>query len=511
MPTAYSSIFDGPTLITKKDFCELLNLDTSRVGLKFSAAEIKKAYHKRALRFHPDTQTRFTPAIPVEICNILMDDIVRARDHMLHDEDNVPGKAFFENSQDLMVNSGDWVDTVISILDGIKAGTSATSYVVPWLSRLSNNFLMTLLLSTYSNGQLNLRFINTFSEQLAAMRPYLHDIDGSSLASFLRQLKEGLKTTEQLDAVAIVAQLKEVLPSSLTENEKFDDLIAAIQGAGSEIKELLTDDFIDHLQHIVHFWPNFVATVPSWGQITGVYFISLLFTATSLPKFFSATKTITEVIWEQKGGIAMALSVLPLLLTTAVLLPLNVAIQFSIQLTWIALKASLQLLFNGFKLIYSTVNTIRSLFDDKMSFAQQAFSLFEITLNLTIRLSVNLVIEILDEMIFILSNHSVLSSLQNSFNNFLDSILDETRTLCGVSVPEEAELINDQTQLMLVDENPEQAKEAIEAERAAQTFGFFAEANLPLHNTEDAWLERLLGKLAASESEEQPTSAPTYG
>ena len=95
MPSVYSSIFDGPTVITRKDLCELLNLDTSRVGLRFSSAEIKKAYHKRALRFHPDAQTRFHPSIPAEICNILMNDIVLAKDYMLNGEDNIPGKAFF--------------------------------------------------------------------------------------------------------------------------------------------------------------------------------------------------------------------------------------------------------------------------------------------------------------------------------------------------------------------------------------------------------------------------------
>ncbi len=505
MPSVYSSIFDGPTVITRKDLCELLNLDTSRVGLRFSSAEIKKAYHKRALRFHPDAQTRFHPSIPAEICNILMNDIVLAKDYMLNGEDNIPGKAFFENSQTFVVDTGNWVDTVISILDGIKAGTSATSYVVPWLSRFSNNFLMTLLLSTYSNGQLNFRFINTFSAQLEAMRPYVQDIDGSALAEFLRQIKDTLQTTEQLDAEAFVSRLKEILPQSLTENEKLDDLIAAIQGTGKELKELLTDDFIDHLQHIVHFWPNFVATVPSWKHITGVYFISLLFTATSLPKFFSATKTIMEVIWEQKGAVAMTLSALPLILTTALLLPLNVVIQLGIQFTWIALKVSLQLLFNGFKLLYSAVNTVRSLFDEDISFAQQAFTLLESTINLTIRLSFNLVIEILDEMIFILSNHSILSSIQNGFNNLLDSMLNSLRPvnheLHEVAIQEEEQLIYEQTQLVVVAESEEQTKEAAEAERVAQAFGFFSEANLPLHNMEDVWLEQLLGKLAAPESE----------
>ncbi|CEG55553.1 J domain-containing protein [Legionella fallonii] len=505
MPIPYSSIFDGPTIITKNDMCQLLNLDVSRAGLIFSAAEIKKAYHKRALRFHPDAQTRFAPPIPTEICNILMNDIVLARDYLLNGDDNILGKAFVENSESMVVNSGNWVDTVISILDGIKVGTSAVSYTVPWLSRLSNNFLMTLLLSTFANGQLNFRFINTFSAQLAAMRPYLQEIDGSSLAEFLHKIKSGLTATDELDAVAIVAQLKEILPKSLTENEKFDDLIAAIQGTGSELKELLTDDFIDHLQHIVYFWPNFVATIPSWTHITGVYFISLLFTATSLPKFFSATKTITEVIWEQKGAVATILAALPFTLLTALLLPLNIVIQFGIQFAWIAMKASLQVLVNSFKLLFSAFNLIRSVFNEEISFPQQAFALFESILNLTVRLSFNLVFELLDEMIFILSNHSVLSSLQNGFNSLLDSMLDSIRPEIVVHEiePWSEEQLNaeDQGQLMVAYDHQEQPEEETVANTAAQAFGFFADTNFPLHNAQDLWLIQLLASVAVQQDE----------
>ena len=167
MTTPYTSVFDGPTLITKKDLCDILNLDTSRPGLKFSQSEIQKAYKRRAVRFHPDKQLSQNPPIPTQICNILMNDIVLARDYMLRGEDNIPGKTFVENSKkSFSANPSDWVDTVINVLNGIQAGTSAVSSTVPWLSRLSNNFLMILLLSTFSDGQLNFRYINIFSKEL---------------------------------------------------------------------------------------------------------------------------------------------------------------------------------------------------------------------------------------------------------------------------------------------------------------------------------------------------------
>lgn len=492
MTIPYTSIFDGPTIITQKDLCELLNLDISRPGLKFSAIEIQKSYRMRALRFHPDTQKNKNPPIPAHVCNVLMNDIALARDYMLKGEDNIPGKAFLENSKkSFSMESNGWADALISVLNGIQSSTSTISSVIPWMGRFSNNFFIILLLSTFSNNQLNFRYINVFSKELDAIRPYLKGIDGTSLARFLFQLKETLNAAEQMDIAAIITQLKEHLPEHLTTNKKFDDLLVAIQHTGKKLKEMLTDDFIDHLQHVVQFWPNFIVTVPSWGHIVGVYFISLLFTASSLPKYFSATKTVTEIIWEQKGVIGLILSTLPMLIFTVALLPLNIAIQLGIQFAWIALGAFLQILGNSIQLSYSVINIVRSLFSNDTSFSQSAFILFESLLNLTIRLAFNIVIEILDEMIFILTNQSMLSSFQNIFNNWLDSIINSLRPK---KIAEGA--------LTLVTTKQDKINESLGHEKPSQTFGFFDNGNAPLHNVEDNWLKQLLANLSAQQNQD---------
>lgn len=377
-------------------------------------------------------------------------------------------------------------------MNGIQSGASAISSTIPWISRFSNNFFIILLLSTFSNNQLNFRYVNVFSKELDAIRPYLKDIDGTSLANFLLQLKDALKSNEQVDLVTILKQLKGNLPENLTANKKFDDLLAAIQGANTELKEMLTNDFIGHLQHIVQFWPNFIATVPSWRHIVGVYFISLLFTASSLSKYFSATKTVTEVIWEQKGAIGLTLSSLPILILTAALFPLNIAIQLGIQFAWIALRASFQILVNSIQLLYSAINIVRSLFSKDISLSQSAFTLFESTLNLTIRLAFNIAIEILDEMIFILTSQSMLSSFQSTFNNWLDSIINNLRPKKIAEGP-----------LTLIIASQDKIREPLGHEKPSQIFGFFDNGHVPLHNAEDSWLKQFLANLSAQNQNDE--------
>jgi len=407
---------------------------------------------------------------------------VLARDYMLKGENNILGKAFRKK-----IGSNDWIDALINVLNGTQSGISAISSNIPWISRFSNNFFIILFLSTFSNNQLNFRFVNVLLKELDPIRRYLKGIDGTSLANFLHQLKEALKSTDQVDIATIIKQLKDNLPEELTKNEKFDRLLAAIQHSNEALKKILTDDFIDHLQHIVQFWPNFIATVPSWRHIVGVYFISLLFTSSSLPKYFSATKTITEVIWEQKGVIALTLSSLPILILTSALLPLNIAIQLGIQFAWIYLKTSFQMGINSIKLLDSAINIVRSLFSKYISLSQNAFIFFESTLNLTIRLPFNFAIEILDEMIFILTNQSMLSSFQNTFNMWLDSIINSLRP---------NKILEDQA-------TQDNREEPLGHEKPSQTFGFFDNENTPLHNVEDSWLKQLLAHLPAQNQDEE--------
>ena len=477
MPTPYTSIFEGPTIITKKDLCDLLNLDTSRPGLVFSHAEIKRAYKNRALRFHPDKQSEFDPAIPEATCNVLMNDIVLARDHLLNGDDNIPGKAFLENCNTFKPDN--WAAKVIGVLNALKAGVSTLSTAIPMLDTLSNNFLVVGLMSTFSDGQLNFRYINLFTEQLAVIRYYLEGIDGSALAAILHQIKEALQTTDELDLESLSIQLKEILPPAITENPQFDSLLAAIKETAKELTEMLTDDFIDRLQNIVQFWTHFIANVPSWKHIMGVFFTSLILTSSNLPKFFNALTVITQVILEQKGALTLVFTALPLLLLTAVVLPINMMIQPGIQFTWLALKTSLQILNNGFNLLASLVNIFRSLFSNsEKSFAKEAFSLVESVFNLTIRLSINILLEVFDVIILLISGKSPLSALQEIINTKFDTLFSSLHT--------------EEERALIVEENDKAEIPAETPEPVQQPFGFFANVNPPLHNMDDIWLKTLL-------------------
>jgi hypothetical protein len=502
MPTPYTSIFDGPTIITRKDLCELLNLDISRPDLKFSDVEIRKAYRIRAIRFHPDKQRESAQPISAEDCQILMDDIVTARDYLLAGTDNIIGKGYLANASTFKVEN--WVATVIGVLHAVKTGTSSVTFGVTWLNRLSSNFLMTGLMSTFWDGQLNLRLVNLFTNQLAAVRPYLKDIDGSTLAAFLRQVKESLKTTDTLDADGLFKQLKEVLPTSMTEHPQFDTLLVEIKATGIELKNMLTEEFIDQLQHIVHFWPNFIATVPSWSHIMGVYFISLIVSSSNLPLFFNALKVITEVILEQKGGLTLGLTALPLLLLTALVLPVNLMVQFAKQLVWIGMKESLRVLGAVFGLIGSLINVLYILAPD-ISVAQVAFAFFENAFNLSIRLGINLLVGVLEAVIYILSGKSLLSPFLDSFNTALDSFFASHRPEVAVQQEQSGYLA-----LVNVEDDAQNKTEpAVETPKPEQPFGFFADSKLPLHNQEDLWLSNLLRDLSGtSQSQEEVVPQP---
>lgn len=488
MSMPYMSVFDGPNIITTKDLCEILNLDTSRPGLKFSVREIQKAYRQRALRFHPDQRKTHTPVIPVETCNTLMNDVVLARDYMLRGEDNILGKAFVDDSlKKFPTKPDDWFDSLIQIFKGVKAGSSALATWLPWVSRIHNDFSLILLASTFSNNQLNFRYVNVYAKQLDAMRPYLKGIDGSTVAKLLHILKDALQS-EQVDIENIKTKLLPILPEELTENPKFDELLAAITGAKAQLTEMLTDKFIAHVKHLVQFWPNFITNVPTWKHIVGVYFTSLSLTSSSLPRYINASKTVGEVILEHKGAVALALTAVPMFIMTAALLPINVAINFGIQFAWIALRASWQILTNSIKLLSSTVNLARSLFNDDVSFAHSAFGIFVSTLNLSVRLAFNIAIELLDSIIFILSNQSLLSSFQNTVNGWLDALIDSVRPAAQqVKKPLELATTDDQIK----------APEIVVPEEPGQNLGFFADA--PLHNAEDTWLKQLLTNIPVSE------------
>lgn len=499
MPYVYNSIFDGASIVTKADMCAILNLDPLRPGLSFSAAEINKAYKLRALRLHPDSQTRHGDhALPKEVCEAAFNDAVLAKTYLLNGEDNIPGKAFKDKLNSL--ESEDFIDFIIETLKGINEGSQTISETVSWVYWLSSSLLITVLLSTYSDSELNFRYVNECSELLTTIRPYLQDIDGTTVASFLQLLRDTIGTAKELNSDELIAQIKLISPElldSLITADKLDALILALKESGEALKNLLTDDFIDEVQHIVSFWPQLLANVPTWKQIIGVYFVSLLFTATSLPKYFNALKVISETIIQQKGIQSFLIAALPMYLVSALLLPVNIALQLTVPFAWIALKAAYQLVTNAFLVVFATINLFTSLLPgSNNSFKTAARDLFEGVFNLTIRLPLNIGIELLDSVLFILFNKNLLSPLQEWVNELFDSMF-------GILHPEnELELFQNEEPLALVayEEPTLPEKEAPNKAKPDQNFGFFP--NAKFLDERDPWLNDLLNNVIASETPE---------
>ncbi|KTD57852.1 hypothetical protein [Legionella shakespearei] len=499
MPYVYNSIFDGSSIVTKADMCAILNLDPLRPGLSFSAAEINKAYKLRALRLHPDSQNRHSDhALPKEVCEAAFNDAVLAKTYLLNGEDNIPGKALKEKLNSL--ESEDFIDLIINTLNGIKEGSQTISETVNWVYWLSSGLLVTVLLSTYSDSDLNLRYVNEFSELLTTLRPYLQGIDGTAVASFLKLLRETIGTAEELNSDELIAQIKLISPElldSLVTADKLDALILALKESGQALKTILTDDFIDQVQHIVSFWPQLLANLPTWKQLIGVYFVSLLFTATSLPKYFNALKVISETIIQQKGILPFLIAALPMYLVSALLLPVNITLQLAIPLAWIALKAAYQLVTNSFLVVFATINLFTSLLPGaNNSFKTAALDLFEGVFNLTIRLPLNIGIELLDSVLFILCNKNPLSPLQEWINELFDSLFGILHPENGLELDQGGESFA----LEIYEEPALPEKEAPNNAKPDQNFGFFP--NAKFLDEKDPWLNDLLNNIAATETAE---------
>lgn len=497
----YIGLFEGDGLITKEMMCQLLNLDLKRPNLMFDEAEIAAAYRARALRFHPDKQPYYDKPIPKEICTLLMVDIARAREHLLKGENNIPGKGFAK-AYKVPQNSNDIMTQIISMLQSIKSGAKATEKTVYWINLLSNHFLFVVLLSTYSNSKLNFRFVNAVAPYLQAIQPYLKNVDGSAVAGFLRFLKEQLSDVDKMDTRLIKEELAKVLPTEFTNDPKFDLLISSIKDSGQALKELLTDEFLNKVQNLIKFWANLVATFPAWKTITGVYFVSLFFTAGSLPKFANSLKEISAVIIQNKGVLPFILVSFPMYLLSSLILPVNIALHLSLHLTWIALKASLSIIINAAQLLKAALSLPFS--EDEEALKLHAFLLFEALVNIAVRLTINVLVQTLDVIIYILTDTSPLGFILDAINQALDSMLAYLRPAAAVKkLPKE-----DGALVFINNEKPKEnsVKETPKAPPKAPHF--FPKAPAPWRNEVDTWLDDFLIGLA-EEDQPKPGGTPT--
>lgn len=495
MANSYISIFDRNKMITKKDLCEILNLDPSRPKLMFSKTEINKAYKKRLLRVHPDKQRNLEQPIPKKIALILTNDATRAKDYLLNGESNIPGKAFKEN---LNINDLDSLfDFLVSSLKQIKPTTESIASLFTYLRYASNNFVVLILLSTYSDNHLNFRYINDISKALNIIRPFIKQVNGAAIANILRSLQKALISEDNDASEAAFDSLKQSLPDKIANNAKYDKLILEIKNISEDLKPILDDGFIYRTEIIFNFWPHFIATVPNWKHIIGIYFISMLFSATTLPKFINAYFDISNIVLKQKGKLAFGVFLLPSVLLTILLLPINIATHLTLQGAYLSSKVLYRVISNVFQAFITTCHLIKmALFDTNLSFREEAYKLFEALINLSFRLFIISTLEIVDSFIYVFSGTSplveLISSLHEKFDNFLLAIKPATKVKIKKELDEEAE----QSPLIAInDKSEETAKQQSLPSTVENPQGFFNNPFVNSNDAKDPWLEEALATM----------------
>ena len=471
----YKSIFETKTIITKADLCEILNLDSNRDNLNFSASEIKKAYRKRTLRIHPDKQAIYDKPIPAEDCTTLMSDAELARDYLLNNEDNIPGRAFKEN---LRTNTlDDWFDICINTIKNIKSATTSSISGLNYLSYLSNNFLVLFTLATYSDNKLNFRYINEYTDILDTIRPYIENINGTAISEALKQIQITLTSVDDNELTLALDKLDATLPENITNNKKYNELKDAIKDARKDISEVLTANVIANIKHFFDFWPNLIATMPSWRHIIGVYLHTMLFTAITFPKHINAVSEILKVILKQKGKLAFSLVVIPFLLLNIAILPLKLLSQISLQALPISAKVLYRLISNGLQLIKSAIHLIKMIFSTTdYALNIELFKLSESIINLSLRFIITLSLEITDALIYVVSSYSPLAEFINYFNKIIDDLIAKLKPESVNSNSDTNSNLNNQTeneQLLVVLDDKNQATKQQHQSPTPNPAGFF--------------------------------------
>lgn len=485
MPLSFKSAFNYNGILTKKDFCLMLNLNTARPGLEFSDAEISRAYRRRILRFHPDKQASHSLAIPNEIGCILINDLTQAKDHLLKGEDNIPGDKFSFQSIPQTLDAG--FQKMIDILNTIDAQHDSIRNSITWLSRFSHDFWLVILMATYSNNQLNIRYLNSLLPQLAPLKAAIPFFQEANIPELLRSIQKSLQVESSADTAQILEDIQARLPAAITNHEKYPTFVDAVINAKKGLKRILTDDLIGRVEHLLEYWPGFIRTVPSWSHIVHIYFLTMFTTANSVPKTLNAIHELSKIIINHKG-LSVFLAALPaIILINTVMIPVNIVAQLLRQLSWVAAKACFQVILNSSQLLLSTIMLFNSLVSNSTQepISSTVLSMMLNVLNLTVRLSVDILVETVDVFIFIFSNQAPLSQYVAPFNRMIDLIVAFLNT--ARQKPQQTFQIREVIQI--------QEKQAIE-DRPVSNDGFFS--SKPLHNANDVWLDEILNCIAHS-------------
>ena len=497
MAYQYISIFEREKKVTKEALCTLLGLDLTRPNLVFTKDEISAAFKQRALRSHPDRQRNYNLKLSKELCDQLMNDLARAKDELIEFKDDSQ-KEWFDNIN-LSVDSKAVIAAIIGVLNGLHAYRDTVDQTVNLINLTSYTFLALWLLARFSDDELNLRYLNRYMRQLSEIRHYMNGMDSSSVKKWLHFLRDQANNPELFDEDELRRQLNKLAPelaTILTEEGRWEEFVLALNEARDDLDTLLTDEFINKVQHLIRFWSEFIVVVPSWKQLILVYFMTLLFTANSLPKYANALKVLSETVLAHKGQFAFSLIALPMLALAALLLPINIAINLAKTLALQGLETLVKLGVFVPTFLASSL-TILSLIgtDNDQLLVNELVNLTEATFNSSVRLALNVAIEMTNAVLYILLNRNVLYSFKKYVNDVLDEVLNQARTSFDPGYPTDK---SDQDELALVVYSPKrdwasvdpQQEPTFRATPARTGVHFFS--SKALANQENSWLRTVL-------------------
>ena len=423
----YTSIFDRSCLVYKHTLCELLNLNVDRPGLMFSATEIKRAYKKRVLRFHPDLQAVEQP-IPKDDCQRLMQDIDRARTMLLDGEYIILSKQTQPpNIDDIPEN---WLLPLLHSVRLTRAEWPEISKFISDLHFFNYRFIFSIMMASFSEGELNFQLMNLHADKLKAWKEAVHpnktaiNVPGLIIQLILRLVKnyaDRLSPETHVNDIKQNIQLIETLArlpqnSEQTLNDYCRELIVEM----NRIKPLISNQFIHEIDNIVALLSELSATAPSWRDIIQISLISLLFNANSLSKHINASFVIGMAIFNHKGLMAFSMAFIPLILITLGLLPLNLFHQLIFQLGWLCITSFWEMVTKACQFAFSMASLVFTL---DFSY-QNSIVLFEQAMTAFIRGPIILALEMLNRSFYFLINIACLDGLIEIIDRAFDCLLD---------------------------------------------------------------------------------------
>ena len=506
----YQSIYSRAAIISKKDMCELLNLDTSRDNLEFSPAEIKKAYQIRAHRFHPDRQEQAQHPIPREVCRLLMQDIAKAKHHLLVGKDRVLGlgaEEIFESfryiNQDIEDESElDWFACLIELIEQFEAGLSDTSESLYYASRFSHSISIWIFLSCFSDGRLLLHAFNPFAEELAYINQFFTILKEHHFDTLLLNFSSLFSQTYLEQEILTEPEVQEIINQFLSElsvelsPEQIQQLSQRLHALYFGLRETLSEEAKEQLINIIMFWVSKLSVLPSWWDILGVYFISLGFTAYSIPLFFQAVIDIFSTILVYKGVLQLLISSLLIVPMTLVMFPIYLLVLMTSRLAAPTVVALFQLTSALLNLAISAVNFVAVICTGSFGAIYNGLvGILESVTNVVVRVPLVLMLDLVNSILVIVVGQYLLSATSiyvlELFNN-LFNYLRVGEPISEVEVSNELDMVQRGTFQYA------SYSEAASYNSDTFTFPTFFETR-PLHNDQDTFLEQVFESVSQTE------------